>query len=249
MCKMIFGTLVLFVSLGRVASADDQADARAILDAGIKAQGGEALLSKFTAVHSKTKGIWHDGDKKTPVSYGSFFDGGDKSRILSFDEDNKLTSIEVINGKEGWEKDGDQETEKLSGEKLDSRRENVYVNWVSMLFPLQAKEFRLSVLDETDVKGRSAVGILVKHEKHQPVKLYFDKESHLFVKLQHKYKNVDNGKEYDEECVASDYRSVQETKQPFKIEVLWDKETVLDVVVTEMKLYDKPLDEKLFLKP
>jgi hypothetical protein len=118
-----------------------------------------------------------------------------------------------------------------------------------MLFPLQAKEFHLSVLDGTDVEGRNAVGILVKHEKHEPLKLYFDKESHLFVKLQHNYKNLDDGKVYDEECIASDYRNVQETKQPFKFKFLWNKETVFDFVVTEFKLYDKPLDEKLFAKP
>jgi hypothetical protein len=249
MCKTFFVTAILAVSLVGVAIADEQADAKAILDQGIKAQGGEALLSKFTAVHSKTKGNWHDGDKKILVSYESFFDGSDKCRILSFDEDNKLTSIKVVNGKEGWEKDGDQETETLSGEKLDSLRENQYVNWVTMLFPLGAKEFHLSILDEIEVGGRKAVGILVKHEKHDPVRLYFDKENHLFVKYQHKYKDVDDGKVYDEECIVSDYRDVQDTKQPFKIEVLWDKEMVFDVVVTEFKLSEKPLDDKLFVKP
>jgi hypothetical protein len=249
MCRILIATAVLSLTFVGLAHADDQADAKAILDAGIKAQGGEALLSKFTAVHCKTKGNWHDGDKKIPVSYESFFDGSDKGRILSFDEDEKLTSIEVINGKEAWEKDGDQETETLSGEKLASRRENQYVNWVTMLFPLSAKEYHLSVLDETDVGGRKAVGILVKHEKHDPVKLFFDKENHLFVKYQHKNKNVDDGKVYDEECVVSDYRDVQDTKVPFKVEVLWDKETVFDFVVTEFKFYDRPLDEKLFVKP
>jgi hypothetical protein len=249
MCKTFFVTAILAVSLVGFAIADDQADAKAILDAGIKAQGGEALLSKFTAVHSKTKGNWHDGDKKIPVSYESFYDGSDKCRLLSFDEDNKLTSIEVADGKEAWKKDGDQETETLSGEKLESLRENNYVNWVTMLFPLGAKEFHLSVLDETDVGGRKAVGILVKHEQHDPVRLYFDKETHLFVKLQRKYKNLDDGKVYDVECIVSDYRSVQDTKQPFKMEVLWDKETVFDVVMTEIKLSEKPLDEKLFSKP
>jgi hypothetical protein len=249
MCRTLIGTAAFALSLVGLAHANDQADAKVILDAAIKAHGGEAVLSKFTAVHSKTKGSWHDGDKKTPVSYESFYDGSDKSRLLSFDEDNKLTSIEAINGKNGWEKDGDQETETLSGEKLESLRENNYVNWVTMLFPLGAKEFHLSILDEIEVGGRKAVGILVKHEKHDPVRLYFDKETHLFVKLQRKYKNVDDGKVYDEECIVSDYRSVQDTKQPFKIEVLWDKETIFDVVMTEFKLYDRPLDEKLFMKP
>ena len=249
MCKMFFGTLVLAVSLGRVASADDQADAKAILDAGIKAHGGEAALSKFTRMHGKSKGTWYDGDKKTPVSYETFFDGSEKARILSFDEDNKLRSIEVINGKDVWEKDDDQETETLSGERLKDRLEFVYVCWATQLFPLKTQEFHLSVVDENDVGGRKAVGILVKHENREPLKLYFDKETHLLVKVQGKYKNPDDGKEYDEEDVYSDYRSVQETKQPFRCESFLDKKKDTDLLITEMTPYKTPLDEKLFTKP
>jgi hypothetical protein len=54
---------------------------------------------------------------------------------------------------------------------------------------------------------------------------------------------------YDVQCIVSDYRSVQDTKQSFKMEIPWDKETVFDVVMTELKLSEKPLDEKLFVKP
>jgi hypothetical protein len=244
-----FAGPVLTIMLFGIARADEQTDARAILDAAMKAQGGEALLRKFTATHAKSKGTEYEADKKTPVSYETFSDGSEKDRILSFDEDNKLTGIEVINGEDVWEKNGDQEAVKLSGEQLHARREFAYVIWVVMLFPLKADDFHLSVLDDSEVGGRKAVGILVKHEKHDPVRLYFDKETHLFVKLQHQCKNPEDGKEYDEECVVSDYRSVQETKQPFKYETFWDKKKVSDLLVTEMKLYDKPLDEKLFTKP
>lgn len=249
MYKLAFGAVVLAVSLGPVAIADDQADAKAILDTGIKAHGGEAALSKFTRVYGKSKGTWYDGDKKTPLSYESYFDGSDKSRILSLDEDNKLTSIEVINGKDVWEKEGDQETEKLSGERLKDRLEFIYVCWATQLCPLKSQEFHLSVVDETEVGGRKAVGILVKHEQHDPLKLYFDKETHLLVKVQDKFKNPDDGKEYDQECVYSDYRNVQETKQPFKCETYLDKRLESDLLITEMKPYDKPLDDKLFSKP
>jgi hypothetical protein len=249
MFRKLIVTAGVVLTLVAAAHADDKADANAILDAAMKAQGGEALLRKFTVVRSKTKGNWHDGDKKVPVSYESSFDGSDKCRILTFDEDNKLTNIEVLNGKEGWEKDADKETETLTGEKLNDRLENNYVNWVTMLFPLKDKEYQLSVLDEIDVGGRKAVGILVKHEKHDPIKLYFDKENFLLLKYEHKYKNIDDGKVYNEEIILSDYRDAQGTKLPFKSEVLWDKQTVLDVVVTEYRLSDKPFDEKLFTKP
>jgi hypothetical protein len=148
-----------------------------------------------------------------------------------------------------WEKDEDQKTEKLSGERLKDRLEFIYVCWATQLFPLKAQEFHLSLVDEIEVGGRKAVGILVKHEQHDPLKLYFDKESHLLVKVQGKYKNPDDGKEYDQECVYSDYRNVQDTKQPFRCKSFLDKKEDTDLLVTEMQPYDKLLDEKLFSKP
>jgi outer membrane lipoprotein-sorting protein len=249
MCKTFFGTLVLVFALGGVASADDQADAKAILDEGIKAQGGESAMSKFVAIYAKSKGTSYEAEKKTPLSYEWFCQGFDKMRTVSFDENNKVVGVEVLNGKEGWVKDGDQATEQLSSEDLESRHEFIYMSWATMLVPLKAQGFRLSPLDETSVAGRKAVGILVSHDKHNPLKLYFDKETHLLVKSQCKDKNLIVGKEVDEECVYSDYRNVEETKQSFRVEEFWDGVKATDLLVSEMKLYEKPLDDKLFSKP
>jgi len=41
MCRILIGTAALVFTFVGLAHADDQADAKAILDAGIKAQGGE----------------------------------------------------------------------------------------------------------------------------------------------------------------------------------------------------------------
>jgi hypothetical protein len=43
--------VALAVSLGAVATADEQADAKAIVDEGIKAQGGEATLSTIVGMY------------------------------------------------------------------------------------------------------------------------------------------------------------------------------------------------------
>jgi hypothetical protein len=42
---------------------------------------------------------------------------------------------------------------------------------------------------------------------------------------------------------------VQGTKQAFKVVQSWNGTKTSDLQITEMKLYDKPLDEKLFSKP
>jgi hypothetical protein len=48
---------------------------------------------------------------------------------------------------------------------------------------------------------------------------------------------------------SSDYRTVQDMQQPYKVQTRWDGVKVSDLEVQEIKLYEKPLDEKLFAKP
>ncbi|HEV2968351.1 MAG TPA: hypothetical protein VGY55_00080 [Pirellulales bacterium] len=250
MRRILFGAVVLAVSLGSVATADEQDDAKAILDEAIKVQGGEAALGKVVGLYFKVRGTAYDEDnQRTRLSFEWFIQGYDKERTVSLDGDNKVTEVEAINGKEGWTKDGDQATEKLSKDQLESRREEIYLNWVTMLVPLKAKGFRLSSLAETSIAGRKAVGILVVQDKHDPVSLYFDKETHLLIEYERKYNNVAVGKVVDEECKYSDYRNVRETKQPFKMEVFWEGKKVYDLRISEMKLHEKPLDDSLFSKP
>lgn len=249
MSQLLARSIVLAMAIGGAARADDQADAKALLDQVIKAHGGEAALGKFVGFYFKVKGKMYEGDLETPVAFEWYFQGDDKQRTVAYDGDNKVVEIEVASGKEGWGKEGEQPAEKLSDEQFASRREIIYLNWITMFVPLKAKEFHLSPLDEIDVGGRKAVGILVKHDKHDPVKLYFDKESHLLVEYQRTFKNAEANKDFDEVCLLSDYRAVQDIQQPYKVQTRWDGVKVSDLEVQDIKLYDKPLDEKLFAKP
>jgi hypothetical protein len=249
MCRLLFACIALTFGLVDVACADAAADARKILDQAIEAHGGEAALGKFVAMYYKVKGTEYDGDMKTPISFEWFFQGDDKETAISYDENDKVTEVEVVNGKEGWTKDASRVTEPMTKEQIEFQQEMIYLNWATMFVPLKAKGFRLSLIGETEVAGRKAVGILVSHDKHGPLKLYFDKETHLLAKYQRKFKDPDAGKELNEECVFSDYRTAQDTKQPFKGETFWDGVKANEFRIVEMKLYDKPLDEKLFSKP
>ncbi len=53
MCRLCFVPMFLALVMSRVAAADEQAEAKAILEQVIKANGGEATLSKFVAMHCK----------------------------------------------------------------------------------------------------------------------------------------------------------------------------------------------------
>jgi hypothetical protein len=249
MHRFFIGAMFVMFLLARSARADDQADARGIIDEAMKAQGGEAALSKFTGAYFKVKGTEFDGDMKTPVAFEWFFDGRDKMRTVIHDENGKTDEIEVVNGKEGWSKHSENATEPLTEDRLKENLEMCYLNWATNLFPLKSADFRLSVVGESDVAGRKAVGILVKHDKHDPLTLYFDKQNHLLVKYQRRLKSAEAPQVVNEETLFSDYKDVQETKQAFKVEVFWDDHRVSDLAITELKLFEKPMDEKLFEKP
>jgi hypothetical protein len=232
-----------------VASASDQAAARAILDDGIKAQGGDAALRKIVGIFARLQGWGYDGEREAPISSDQFFQGFDKVRTNSANEQAKFVQVEVINGNAGWLKNGSGPAEKLEGERLDVFREFEFENWAVTLVPLTKRDFRLSLLGEVSVGGKRATGILVSHDQHNPLELYFDNETHLLVQCERKVIDPDTGREIREKWVFSDYRNVQGTKQAFRFQSFWDGEKAFDLTVKQLKLSDKPFDEKLFSKP
>jgi hypothetical protein len=249
MCRTLLAA-VLAMAMSGLARADEQADAKAILETAIKAQGSDEAVGKFTGIYFKAKGKTLDEDNKwVPILYESYMQGNNKMRTVNYDVQNKVESIDVLNGKEGWTKEKDKAAEALNGEQIKQRLEMNYLSWATMLVPLRAPEYRLFLLNEIDVAGKKAEGILIHHDGHEPVKLYFDKDSHLLVKYEFHYKNADVGQEVDETCVFSDYKTVQDVKQPMKIEQSWDGVKIAELEITDMKFNEKPLDDKLFVKP
>ena len=137
----------------------------------------------------------------------------------------------------------------LGENEVASRHEDIYVGWVTWLMPLRRAEYRLSLLDGTVVAGRKTVGILVRHEKHDAVKLYFDKETYLLAKYERRFMDHEKGREVHAEIVLSDYRTVQGVEQPNKLESYRDEVKQTNVVCQKVELLDKPFDDKLFAKP
>ncbi len=249
MCKLLCVTAAVTLTLIGSARAGEQADARAIIDAAIKAHGGEAVLSKIVAAHFKGKGEGIEGGQKAALCVGFTIQGRDKLRVVALDPQNQPRFISVVNGKQGWLKLGDQATIELSGPPLENFQEFLYVNRATLLVPLKEAEFQLSLLEESSIDGRKAFGVLVKHEGKSPLKLYFDKQTHLLVKDEHKTKNPETGQEVIEDSVFSDFRELDGIKQPFHIVITWDGTQLADFAISEQKLSDKPLDEKLFARP
>jgi hypothetical protein len=228
--------------------ADDAADARALVEKAIKAQGGQDKLEKFTGHTTKFKGTFHGMGQKLPMVGEVSTQGNDKIRVDIEVEAGgmKFRIVNVIAGDKGWNKIG-EETMELDKDQIAEAKEQAHAGWVQSLYPLKDKQFTLATVGEIKVDDRPALGVKVTSKGHRDVDLYFDKETGLLVKSVTQVKD-DGGQEVTEETFPSEYKEVQGTKQPMKFLVKRDGKLYIEGEASEVQLSEK-LDASLFAKP
>ncbi len=249
MGKICGAMLLSLAALSTPAYADQAADVAKILDAAIKASGGDAL-AKIKDVYGIAKfTVTQNGAAQ--VSFVEAWYEQNRQRTLTFDQNHLPLGIEVVNGDEGWFGQVGSEIPTMNAEMLAANKDQINATWASNLATLKGKEYKFSLLGDIDVNGHKAAGILVERAKYQPLKFYFDKQTHMFVKLQFKYSDVEPDKttQYNQELTYSDFRDVGGIKTPFKIEVFWDGKKVGEGEMQKQVFYDKPQSDSLFNQP
>jgi hypothetical protein len=238
-----------------VARADDQADAKAIIDKAIKAMGDEAKLTKYQGATWKGKGKFYGlGGEGLDYTGDWAFQGASKYRVV-IDLDvmgQKVQQTIVVNGDKGWVK-LNNDTKEMDKEMLAEQQEQMFANWHAFSMPaaLKGKQFELSTLGETEIDKRKAVGVRAASKGHRDLNLYFDKETGLPIKDEWRVKDVQGlagGKEVTQEVYLSDYKDVQGFKMPMKVVLKWDGKPYVDAELSDYKMEEK-LDDDLFAKP
>jgi outer membrane lipoprotein-sorting protein len=241
-------TLTLALAACGTARADEQADLKALIDKAIKAQGGEANLTKYKAETFKMKGKFYDAAPDGADYTGEWaVQQPDKMRFqIKFDGG---SFTQVFDGKKLWQKLGDDVKEVDDKDEIAETKEELYAGRVSSLVPLKDKEYTLAPLGEIKVNGKPAVGVLVKSKGHRDVSLYFDKDTNLLVKTANQVKNFRaGGKEVTQEAVFSDYKEVKGVQHPLKIAITHDGKKFVDGQITDYEPKEK-LDDSVFAKP
>src|SRR5262245_48701205 len=102
--------VVVFFAWSGVGRADEQLEALKIVDAAIKAAGGEAKVAKLQALTLKAKGTVH-----VPNEEGTFTVEGTGQGLgrLRLDleatiKDNSVKLLLIVNGDKGWIKNGER---------------------------------------------------------------------------------------------------------------------------------------------
>jgi outer membrane lipoprotein-sorting protein len=237
-----------FLVLAGALRADDQADARAILDKAARAMGGEEKLAKFTAGTVKCK-IVHEqnGQQFTIVGEGAW-QGHDKMRLGGdlTAGGNSGRVLMVINGNMGWAQKGGQTQDAPEGLVTSFKQAFYAIRMPQFLPSLKDKAYTLAPLGEQKIEDREAVGLTIGHKDHQDVRLHFDKETGLPIKSETRMTDP-VGKEFAVEFFYSDYKDTDGGKQPMKITLKADGNEFV-VELSEIQPKDK-VDDSEFAKP
>ena len=230
--------------------ADDQADAKAIIEKATKAIGGGDEISKVHAVAISIKGKFHRFGDGVDYTGTIEFQAPDKQRVeIAMEVMNmKFTFKQIVNKDKGWKALNDDVTE-LDKEAIEELLEQRFANGVAQLNPAVLKDAKLAPLGEITIDKKKAVGVRVESKGHRDVALFFDKETHLLLKSETRGKDIDaGGGEYAEEKFYSDYKQVGKLNIPHKVKFLRDGKPFLDSETTDYKVVDK-IDDGQFKKP
>jgi hypothetical protein len=248
MRALLLGAVAAGVFLTPLArsSADEP---KAIIDKAAKAHGGAEKLAKITGIRLKTKG-------RVEVAGGIDFIG--ESTVQVPDKLKEISTLTVngmqikvtvvYDGKEAWSNDPVQGTKKLEGAALDSLKDGIEAGNLARLAFVGGKEYELGPLGEIDVNGRKAVGVKVSRKNGKDVNLYFDKETGLLTKFEHRTKDAMSGKEVNEERFILEYQEVDGLKTAKKMLIKRDGEKYIEAETTEVAYLDK-IDASEFEKP
>src|SRR5262245_20846408 len=101
--RMLTCSILIFAVVSSVRAADDAGDAKAIIEKGVQALGGEQNLSKFKAATFKSKGKFGDQQAIEFTADVSVQPPKQSKRVVKFDISGMLiTRIEAVNGDKGW---------------------------------------------------------------------------------------------------------------------------------------------------
>src|SRR5262249_20981423 len=140
-------------------------------------------------------------------------------------------------------------TRRLKEAELREMKTCLQEAYVATLVPLLRDEgYKLSLLDETKVKGKPAVGVRVKSADMPALKLYFDKEAGLLVRPERQAYNAGTRQDVRQETFYTGYKTIDGVRVATRLVQSWDGKEVSASKITDLK-YPSKVDEGEFEEP
>lgn len=230
-----------------MARADDRSVALEIVDRAIRAHGGEEALTKSQRMLRKVAGNMIFLGKDLPftadmvLSLPSRYRANFELNALEF----KGQMTIVLNADKGWRAAGGLATE-VTKEELEDLQGEALVMWLASLVPLRGTDFALAPLPETKFNGQPAAGVKASRKGQGETKLYFDKQSHLLVKVERQTREA--GLSVNKEHVFSDHKLQEGLQLAHKEMQFTNGKKVVDMHLKAVKFLPK-VEDNVFTKP
>jgi hypothetical protein len=227
-----------------------QDDLRGVIDKAIKAHGGQEKIDKHKAGQVKSKGMVDVNGMTIGYSEEATYHLPNKFRSLQQLDVNGM-NIKVMIGYDGtkaWINVNGMDVDMMLDKIADLMKEQAYLSEVTRLTVLKNKDYELSSLGESKVQDKPAVGVRVGRKGHKDINLFFDKDSGLLLKFEHRTVDFNTMQEVNEERIITEYQDKDGLKEPKKAVVNRDGKKYIDVEVVEVKYLDD-IDDTQFSKP
>lgn len=241
---------VLCFCLGLVQTAraaDDEA--AALIDKAIKAHFPKGVDTKNKGLRTKGKGTLHilgmelAMEQETAVQMPDKF----KETVDITVKDQRISTIAVFNGKEGWIRANGQDVP-VSDELLAEFKEAAYGMSIMQGIFTKDKSVTYTRVGEVKVNDKPALGITISKKGSKDINLYFDKETGLIAKAEMRKHDPVTKEEVTEERIIKEYQDVDGRKVAKKVEILHDGKPYLQLELTEVKILEK-VDDGEFVQP
>jgi hypothetical protein len=232
------------------AEKPQEAEARRVVEKALHAMGGKEKLVGVKAATFKTKGKLYWLGAATDFTGEMAVQGLAKARTVMIFEvmGKKQTIIAVFNGDKGWVKANDMVTEIDQKTLAVQMGDHGYITEMAMLLPLARGEkgVTLSSVGDGKVGNRPTTGVEISRKSYSTVRLFFDKETALPLKLE--LKATVGGKEETHDILLGDYKEIGGLKVAMKLTARRNGKVFYEYKISDFKAVDR-LDEKLLEKP
>lgn len=240
-----FMAIVVAASLAVPAAspAGERDKALTIIEKAIKAHGGAEALNKAQMRSRTGQGVVSLGGE-IRITTEETVRFPDSCRVVLNPQTNRI--ILVLNGDKGWTQAGGV-TQEMPKSALKEKQEELYVWWLMNLTPLLKDEFQLKPLGTAKVNGRDVSIVLASRKDYPDVRLFFDNESGLLVKMARR--GTESGVPVAKDYLYSDHKEFDRVKMPTKEVILLNGTAKLSEIKFDNYKVLSRVEDKLFDKP
>lgn len=225
--------------------ADAQQDAKKVLLRAVREQGGKGHLSKYLSWHAKFKAFHVSNGKRDPLQIEFWFQSPMKIKhVYEFDHG---TLVKVFDGKQGWDKTGQEKAAPIEPNALEDLRQACIINRILKIFPLlDSQHTQLSRAKKVKVKQTEAWAIAYQFEGIKGT-LFFDQKDGLLIKREEEGSVRHDGKQAKVEEFFEKYKKVDGIILPIERRIYVDDKLLFEITLVEIS----PLKDSndIFLMP